>query len=51
MPGWIVFFVELLLDVRSDILFDVVLFQGLSCDVNWSEANKIEWVRESSVRQ
>ena len=34
MPSWIVFFVEFLLDVRSDILFDVVLFQGLSGDVN-----------------
>lgn len=29
VPGGVVLFVELLLDVRGDVLFDVVLFQGL----------------------
>lgn len=30
MPSWVVLLVELLLDVRRNILFDVVLFQCLS---------------------
>jgi hypothetical protein len=29
MPSWVVLLVELLLDEGSDILFDVVLFEGL----------------------
>lgn len=29
VPGGVVLFVEFLLDVRGDVLFDVVLFQGL----------------------
>lgn len=29
VPGGVVLFVKLLLDIRGDVLFDVVLFQGL----------------------
>lgn len=29
VPGGVVLFVKLLLDVRGNVLFDVVLFQGL----------------------
>ena len=29
MPGWVVLFVKLLLDVGGDILLDVVLLEGL----------------------
>ena len=34
MPGGVVLFVELLLDVGGDVLFDVVLLQGLGGAVN-----------------
>ena len=29
MPGWVVLFVKLLLDVGGDVLLDVVLLEGL----------------------
>ena len=34
VPGGVVLLVELLLDVGSDVLLDVVLFQSLSCAVD-----------------
>jgi hypothetical protein len=34
MPGGVVLTVELLLDIRSDVLFDVVLLEGLNTNSN-----------------
>ena len=34
VPGWVVFFVELFLDVCGDVLLDVELLKGLGGDVD-----------------
>ena len=34
MPGWVVLFVKLLLDVGGDVLLDVVLFERLGSAVH-----------------
>jgi len=34
MPCWVVLFVEFLLDIGSDVLFDVVLLQSLGCTID-----------------
>ena len=34
MPGWVILFVEFLLDESGDILLDVVALEGLGRDIN-----------------
>ena len=34
MPSWTVFPVELLFDISSNVLLDVILFEGDGCDVD-----------------